>query len=111
MHDRDLSLFEGDVEVVQLGGLEIQLVERKCELVGVDLARAVPALEQPCALLGREDLLDRCSRGSALCFFSGQTAPQFLARTSHGSCTGGGRQKAPQGVTLQISPVDGLGHG
>jgi hypothetical protein len=75
VHDGDLRLVEGGVELVELGGLEIQLVERERELVGVDLSRAVPALEQPCALVAREDLLDRRSSGSALRFSCGQTAP------------------------------------
>jgi hypothetical protein len=78
VHDRDLRLVERCVEVVELGGLEVQLVERERELVGVDLPRAVPALEQARALLARQDLLDRRSRRRALWFFCGQTRPPFL---------------------------------
>jgi hypothetical protein len=91
MDDRDLRLVERGVEVVELRGLELELVERQRELVGVDLARAVAALEQPLALVAREDLLDRRSSGSALRFVSGQTAP-LPRRRSHGSYSDGGRQ-------------------
>ena len=90
--DRDLRLLERGVEVVELRRLELELVERERELVGVELAGAIPALEQPLALVAREDLLDRRSSGSALRFFSGQTAP-LPRRPSHGSYRCGGRQK------------------
>ena len=90
--DRDLCLFEREVEVVELRGLQLELVERERELVRVDLAGAIAALEQPLALVAREDLLDRRSSGSALRFFSGQTAP-LPRRPSHGSYRCGGRQK------------------
>jgi hypothetical protein len=76
--DRDLRLVEGGVELVELCRLEIELVESQRELVGVDLAGAVSALEQPRTFLARQDLLDRRSRGSALRFFCGQTRPPFL---------------------------------
>ena len=42
MHDGDLRLVERGVEVVELRGLELELVESERELVGVELARAVP---------------------------------------------------------------------
>jgi hypothetical protein len=76
VHDGDLRLLEGGVEVVQLRRLELQLVEREGELVGVDLAGAIAALEQPLALVAREDLLDRRASGSALRVLCGQTAPR-----------------------------------
>jgi hypothetical protein len=43
--DRDLRLLERRVEVVELRGLEVELVERKRELVGVDAAGAVADLQ------------------------------------------------------------------
>jgi hypothetical protein len=91
--DRDLRLVEGGVEVVELRRLEVQLVERERELVRVELACAVPRLEQPLALVAGEDLLDRRSSGRALRFVGGQTAP-LPRRRSHGSYAGGGRQNS-----------------
>jgi hypothetical protein len=122
--DRYLRLVERGVEVVQLGRVELELVERERQLIGVELAGAVSRLEQALALVAGEDLLDRRSSGSALRFVGGQTAP-LPRRRSHGSYAGGGRQRneplgqvgpgrpwnRPQGVALQISPVSGLGHG
>jgi len=89
--DRDLRLFESCIEVVQLSRVEVELVESERELVGVELAGAIAALEQPLALVAREDLLDRRSSGSALRSFSGQTAP-LPRRPSHGSYRCGRRQ-------------------
>jgi hypothetical protein len=91
MDDRDLRLLKAGEEVVQLGGLEVQLVERERELVGVDLARPIPDLQEALALFAGEGLLDRRSSGSALRFFGGQTAP-LPRRPSHGSYSHGGRQ-------------------
>jgi hypothetical protein len=99
--DGDLGLFERGVEVVELRRLQLELVESERQLVGVQLAGAVPALQQPLALVADEDLLDRRASGSALRFFSGQTAP-LPRRRSHGSRTYGGRQSnAPLG---QVGP-------
>jgi hypothetical protein len=89
--NRDLGLVEGGVEVVELRGLEVELVERERELVGVDAARPVADLEQPLALVAREDFLDRRSSGSALRVVCGQTAPLPRQR-SHRSYSSGGRQ-------------------
>jgi hypothetical protein len=89
--DRDLRLFECCVEVVQLSRVEIELIESERELVGIELAGAIAALQQTLALVAREDLLDRRSSGSALRFFSGQTAP-LPRRPSHGSYRCGRRQ-------------------
>jgi len=89
--DRDLRLVEGSEEIVELRRLELQLVERERELVGIDLARAIPDLQETLALVAGEGLLDRRSSGSALRFFSGQTAP-LPRRPSHGSYGNGGRQ-------------------
>jgi hypothetical protein len=89
--DRDLCLLERGEEVVELRGLEVQLVERERELVGVDLARAISDLQEALALVAGEGLLDRRSSGSALRFFCGQTAP-LPRRPSHGSYSRGGRQ-------------------
>ena len=89
--DRDLRLFQCGVEVVQLSCVEVELVESERELVGVELAGAISALEQALALVTGEDLLDRRSSGSALRFFSGQTAP-LPRRPSHGSYRCGRRQ-------------------
>jgi hypothetical protein len=74
--DGDLGFLERGVELVELRRLEIELVEGERELVGVDLPRAVAALEQPLALVAREDLLDRRASGSALRVLCGQTAPR-----------------------------------
>jgi hypothetical protein len=99
--DGDLGLLERGVEVVELRRLELQLVESERELVGVQLARAVPGFQESLALVADEDFLDRRASGSALRFFSGQTAP-LPRRPSHGSCTCGGRQSnAPLG---QVGP-------
>jgi hypothetical protein len=89
--DRDLRLLERRVELVELGRLELELVERERELVRVDLPGAVPDLEEPLALVAGEDLLDRRSSGSALRFFGGQAAP-LPRRRSQGSYGSGGRQ-------------------
>jgi hypothetical protein len=89
--DRDLRLVERRVDVVELRRLELQLVERERELVGVELPGAVADLEQALALVTGEDFLDRRSSGSALRFFGGQTAP-LPRRPSHGSHADGGRQ-------------------
>jgi hypothetical protein len=71
--DLDLRLVEGGVELVELCGLERQLVERERDLVRIELARLEPGLEQPLRLVGRENVLDRRSPG--LRFACGQTAP------------------------------------
>jgi hypothetical protein len=91
MDDSDLRLLERGVEIVQLRSLELELVERQRQLVRVDLAGAIARLEQPLALVAREDLFDRRASGCALRFFSGQTAP-LPRRRSHGSYSNGGRQ-------------------
>jgi hypothetical protein len=90
--DGDLRFLESGVEVVELCRIEVELVECERELVGVELPGAVAALQQTLAIVACEDLLDRRSSGSALRFFSGQTAP-LPRRPSHGSYTCGGRQK------------------
>jgi hypothetical protein len=69
VHDGDLRLVERRVEVVELRRLELELVEGERELVGVDLARAIPDLQQPLTLVAREDVLDRRSSGRALRLF------------------------------------------
>jgi len=73
VHDLDLRLVEGGVELVELRGLEPELVERERDLVGVELAGPETALEQPLCLVGCENVLDRRSTG--LRFACGQTAP------------------------------------
>jgi hypothetical protein len=90
--DGDLRLVERRIDVVELCRLEVELVERERELVGIDAARAVPDLQEPLPLVAREDFLDRRSSGSALRVVSGQTAPLPRER-SHRSYTGGGRQR------------------
>ena len=74
--DGDLRFFESGVELVELRGSEVELVEGERELVRVDTARAVADLEQALALVAREDFLDRRSSGSALRVVCGQTAPR-----------------------------------
>jgi hypothetical protein len=98
--DSDLGLVECCVEVVQLSRVEVELVESERELVGVELAGAIAAFQQSLALVAREDLLDRRSSGSALRFFSGQTAP-LPRRPSHGSYTCGRRQSCWPGLRSQ----------
>jgi hypothetical protein len=101
VHDRDLRLLESGVEVVELRRVELQLVEREREFVAVELSRAVPRLEQPLALVAREDVLDRRSSRSALRFFGGQAAP-LPRQPSHGSYASGGRQSRPQERAFRI---------
>jgi hypothetical protein len=71
--DLDLRVVQGRVELVELGRLERELVERKGDLVGVELAGGEPALEQALRLVGCENVLDRRSTG--LRFACCQTAP------------------------------------
>jgi hypothetical protein len=66
--DRDLGLVEGCVELVELARLEIELVECKRDLVGVELAVLGADLEQALRFVGREDVLDRCSNRLTLRF-------------------------------------------
>jgi hypothetical protein len=101
MDNRDLCLFECCVEVVQLSRVEVQLIESERELIGVELAGAIAALQQSLALVAREDLLDRRSSGSALRSFSGQTAP-LPRRPSHGSHRCGRRQSGAHERTFRI---------
>ena len=56
--DRDLRLVERGVELVQLRGLEVELVERKRDLVGVEPPGLEPALDETLRLVRREDVLD-----------------------------------------------------
>jgi hypothetical protein len=51
VYDRDLRLVERGVEVVELGRLQFELVERERELVRVDLTRPIPGFQQPLALV------------------------------------------------------------
>ncbi len=106
-HDRDLRLVERGVEVVELPGVELQLVERERELVGVELARAIPDLEEALALVAREGLLDRRASGSALRFFCGQTAP-LPRQPSHGSHASGGRQSGVRASRHARAPLAGV---
>jgi len=105
--DRDLRLVERRVDVVELCGLELQLVQRERELVGVELARAIPDLEEPLALVAREGLLDRRASGSALRFFCGQTAP-LPRQPSHGSHASGGRQSSVKASRHSRAPIAGV---
>jgi hypothetical protein len=65
-YDGDPRLVEGSEELVDLRRLELELVQRERDFVGVEAAGAIAALEQPLRLVGREDVLDRCSSGRAL---------------------------------------------
>jgi len=82
--DRDLGFVEGGIELVELRRLELELVERERDLVGVETAGLEPTLEQPLRLVRREDVLDRRSSDRALRFIYGQTAP-LPRRPSHRS--------------------------
>ena len=75
MHDGDLRLVQRSVELVELRRLELELVERERDLVRVEAARAIAALEEPLRLVRREDVLDRSPSGRALRFSCGQTNP------------------------------------
>ncbi len=72
--DRNLRLVERGVELVELTRLEVELVEREGDLVGLQAAGLESGLEQALSLVGREDILDRCSNRRAL-RFSCQPAP------------------------------------
>ena len=63
--DRDPRFLECGVELVHLRRLELELVERQRNLVSVEAARAIAALEEPLRLVRREDVLDRRSSGRA----------------------------------------------
>jgi len=89
--DGDLRVVEGGVELVELCGLELELVERERDLLGIESACPIAALEEALGLLGREDVLDRGPSGRALRFALGQTNP-FPRRRSHGSHSTGCRQ-------------------
>ena len=74
MDDRDLGLVECGVELVELARLQIELVERECDLVGVELPGLRTDVEQALCLVGREDVLDRCPNRRTL-RFPRQNAP------------------------------------
>jgi hypothetical protein len=76
VHDGDLRLVERGVEVVELRGLELELIEGERDLVRVEPARPVSALEEALCLGGREDVLDRGPSRRALRFACGQSAPR-----------------------------------
>jgi hypothetical protein len=73
--DGDPRVVESGIELVELRRLELELVERERDLVRVEAAGAVTALEQPLRLVRREDVLDRRSSGRALLFSCGQANP------------------------------------
>jgi hypothetical protein len=93
--DRYLRLVEGGVELVELRGLEVELVQRQSNLVGVEPARLQAGLEQTLCFVAREDVLDRCSSRRALRFCC-QYRPPWLVGGSHGSRPGGRRQSPRQ---------------
>jgi len=64
--DGDPRFLQRRVELVDLRRLELELVERERDLVGVQAAGAVAALEEPLRLVRREDILDRSPSGRAL---------------------------------------------
>jgi len=98
--DGDLSLVERGVELVELAWLEIELVEREGDLVGVELAGLEAGLEQALSLIGGEDVLDRCSNRRAFRFPCDQSAP-LARRRSHRSHREGRRQSAqPRAATV-----------
>ena len=66
--DRDLRLVEGGVELVELGRLEVELVERERHLVGVELPGLQSGLEELLRLVARKDVLDRRSSRCCLRF-------------------------------------------
>jgi hypothetical protein len=67
--DRDLRLVERSVELVELARLQVELVERKRYLVGIELPRLATDLEQALSLVGRENVVDRCSNRGPFRFY------------------------------------------
>ena len=57
--DLDVQLVERPVEVIDLGRLEVELVESECDFVGTDAARGLYGVEQGANVLVREDVRDR----------------------------------------------------
>ena len=105
MDDRDLSLVERGVELVELAGLEIELVEREGDLVCIEPAGLEPRFEQTLSFVGREDVLDRCSNRRALGFPCDQSVP-LARRRSHRSHRGGRRQSVqPCALALTRSSI------
>ena len=102
--DGDLSLVQRGVELVELAGLEIELVERESDLVGVELAALEAGLEQALSLVGREDVLDRCSNRRAFRFPCDQSRPLARLR-SHRSHRGGRRQSARSRTVTVTLPL------
>ncbi len=80
--DRDLRFVEGGVELIELARLEIELVECEGDLIRVEAAGLKPGLEQTLSLVGREDVLDRCSKCRALRFTCGQPVPLTRRRVT-----------------------------
>ena len=60
--DFDLRVLEGRVELVQLCGVEVELVESEGDLLGVELAGEPAGIEQRARLCQIEDTLDGDSR-------------------------------------------------
>jgi hypothetical protein len=79
--DRDLRLVECRVELVELARLQIELVERERDLVGIELPGLATDLEQPLSFVGREDVLDRCSNRRTFRFYC-QTIPRSSSRVT-----------------------------
>ena len=69
----DLSILERGIELVHLARLEVELVERKGDLLGVEPARYTACLEECPRLIGVEQL-DRAAR-RALGIRNGQVDP------------------------------------
>ena len=57
--DLDLQLLERPVDVFELGGLELELVERERDLLGADASGGLRRLEQVSRLLRLEDVCCR----------------------------------------------------
>ena len=75
MDDRDLRLVERRVELVELCRVQLELVERERDVVGVEGSALKPGLEQPLGFVGREDVRDRRFSVGSLRFACGQRAP------------------------------------
>ncbi len=60
--DLDLGLVEGGVELVELSGVEVELVERERDLLGVELAGQTARVDERACLVRVEDSVDHGSR-------------------------------------------------
>ena len=80
VHDLDLRLVERGVELVHLACVEVELVERERNLLGVELARAAAGLEERPRFVRFEHALD--GRWGATGFLGLQVDPPSTPRAT-----------------------------